>query len=178
MGIPLQSPRLRTRNSLLYATLGAVAVLLFAPFFLEGRVLWSQDIDRVYYPVASLLRETLRTGELSRLLWCRELGAGFPLLADGVCTLAGWWGGLGRAVRLRHANGYETIYGHLSRLHVRRGERVVQGRRIGAVGSSGLATGPHLDYRMRQNGRYVDPLKVQLPPAEPIPPTPEAPPAE
>ena len=86
MGIPLQSPRLRTHNSLLYAALGAVAVLLFAPFFLEGRVLWSQDIDRVYYPVASLLRETLHTGELSRLLWCRELGAGFPLLADGVTT--------------------------------------------------------------------------------------------
>jgi len=96
---------------------------------------------------------------------------GTPVVAsaDGVCTLAGWWGGLGRAIRLRHANGYETIYGHLSRLHVRRGERVVQGRRIGAVGSSGLATGPHLDYRMRQNGRYVDPFKVQLPPAEPIP---------
>jgi hypothetical protein len=76
----------RTSNSLLYAALGAVAVLLFVPFLLEGRVLWSQDIDRVYYPVASLLREALRTGGLSRLLWCRELGAGFPLVADGVTT--------------------------------------------------------------------------------------------
>ena len=96
---------------------------------------------------------------------------GTPVMAsaDGVCTLAGWWGGLGRAVRLRHANGYETIYGHLSRVHVRRGERVRQGERIGAVGSSGLATGPHLDYRMRRDGRYVDPLRIQLPPAEPVP---------
>jgi murein DD-endopeptidase MepM/ murein hydrolase activator NlpD len=89
--------------------------------------------------------------------------------ADGVVTLAGRWGGLGRAIRLRHANGYETIYGHLSRIFVRRGQRVTQGERIGAVGSTGLATGPHLDYRMRLNGRYVDPLKIQLPPAEPLP---------
>ena len=89
--------------------------------------------------------------------------------ADGVVTLAGTWGGLGRAVRLRHANGYQTIYGHLSRIKVKRGERVSQGQRIGTVGSTGLATGPHLDYRMKLNDRYVDPLKVRLPPAEPIP---------
>jgi murein DD-endopeptidase MepM/ murein hydrolase activator NlpD len=89
--------------------------------------------------------------------------------ADGVVTLAGWWGGLGRAVRLRHANGYETIYGHLSRIDVRRGQRVAQGERIGAVGQTGQATGPHLDYRMKLNGRYVNPLEIQLPPAEPIP---------
>jgi murein DD-endopeptidase MepM/ murein hydrolase activator NlpD len=89
--------------------------------------------------------------------------------ADGVVTLAGTWGGLGRAIRLRHANGYETIYGHLSRISVRRGQRVAQGERIGAVGSTGLSTGPHLDYRMKLSGRYVDPLKIQLPPAEPIP---------
>ena len=89
--------------------------------------------------------------------------------ADGVVTLAGTWGGLGRAVRLRHANGYETIYGHLSRIFVRKGQRVSQGERIGAVGSTGVATGPHLDYRMKLNGRYVNPLQIQLPPAEPIP---------
>jgi murein DD-endopeptidase MepM/ murein hydrolase activator NlpD len=97
--------------------------------------------------------------------------SGTPVVAsaDGVVTLAGWWGGLGRAVRLRHANGYETLYGHLSRIQVHRGQRVHQGQRIGAVGQTGLATGPHLDYRMRRDGRFVDPLKIQLPPAEPIP---------
>ena len=63
-----------------------MALLLFAPFLFGGRVLWSQDIGRVYYPVASLLRETLRTGDTSRLFWCPELGAGFPLAADGVTT--------------------------------------------------------------------------------------------
>ena len=63
-----------------------MALLLFVPFLLGGRVLWSQDIGRVYYPVASLLREALRTGDVSRLLWCPEIGAGFPLVADGVTT--------------------------------------------------------------------------------------------
>ncbi|MGD8894917.1 MAG: peptidoglycan DD-metalloendopeptidase family protein [Acidobacteriota bacterium] len=96
---------------------------------------------------------------------------GTPVMAsaDGVVTLAGTWGGMGRAIRLRHPNGYETIYGHLSRIFVRRGQRVSQGERIGAVGSTGIATGPHLDYRMRLSGHYVDPLKIQLPPAEPLP---------
>jgi murein DD-endopeptidase MepM/ murein hydrolase activator NlpD len=89
--------------------------------------------------------------------------------ADGVVTFAGRQGGFGRLVRLRHANGYETMYGHLSRIHVRRGQRVSQGDRIGAVGSTGLSTGPHLDYRMKLNGRYVNPLQIQVPPAEPIP---------
>lgn len=97
--------------------------------------------------------------------------AGTPVMAacDGVVTLAGWLGGYGRAVRLRHANGFETLYGHLSRTHVRRGQRVAQGTSIGAVGSTGLATGPHLDYRMTRDGAFVNPLRVQSPPAEPIP---------
>jgi murein DD-endopeptidase MepM/ murein hydrolase activator NlpD len=72
-------------------------------------------------------------------------------------------------VRIRHANGYETLYGHLSRIDTRPGRRVAQGARIGAVGASGLATGPHLDYRMSRNGQFVDPLRAQSPPAEPIP---------
>jgi murein DD-endopeptidase MepM/ murein hydrolase activator NlpD len=110
-------------------------------------------------------------------IWRPHLGvdyaapSGTPVVAsaDGVVTLAGWRGGLGRAVRLRHANGYETLYGHLSRIQVRRGQRVRQGERIGAVGQTGLATGPHLDYRMRRDGRFVDPLRIQLPPAPPVP---------
>jgi hypothetical protein len=77
---------LTTRYLPLAAALLAVAVLLFLPFLFEGRVLWSQDIGRVYYPVAHLLRETLATGDPSRLWWCPELGAGFPLVADGVST--------------------------------------------------------------------------------------------
>lgn len=98
---------------------------------------------------------------------------GTPVQAasDGVVVLAGWEGGYGKTVRLRHANGFETLYGHLSRIEVQRGQRVQQGARIGAVGATGLATGAHLDYRMARGGRFVDPLRVQLPPAEPVAPS-------
>ncbi len=88
--------------------------------------------------------------------------------ADGVVVFTGWEGGFGNTVRLRHANGFETLYGHLSRIEVRFGQRVGQGTRIGAVGQTGLATGPHLDYRMIQNRVFVNPLRIQSPPAEPI----------
>jgi murein DD-endopeptidase MepM/ murein hydrolase activator NlpD len=89
--------------------------------------------------------------------------------ADGVVSAAGWMGGYGRTVKIRHANGFETLYGHLSRTFVRPGQRVAQGAHIGAVGATGLATGPHLDYRMSRNGQFVDPLRLESPPAEPVP---------
>jgi murein DD-endopeptidase MepM/ murein hydrolase activator NlpD len=88
--------------------------------------------------------------------------------ANGTVVLAGWVNGFGQTVRLRHPNGYETLYGHLSRIDVRGGQRVEQGDRIGAVGATGLATGPHLDYRMTRNGAFLNPLTVELPPAEPV----------
>jgi murein DD-endopeptidase MepM/ murein hydrolase activator NlpD len=88
--------------------------------------------------------------------------------ADGVVVAAGWQGGFGKLVRMRHANGYETLYGHLSRIAVRVGQRVAQGTPIGAVGMTGLASGPHLDYRMIKSGVFVNPLRIQSPPAEPI----------
>jgi murein DD-endopeptidase MepM/ murein hydrolase activator NlpD len=96
---------------------------------------------------------------------------GTPVMAaaDGVVTAAGWMGGYGKTVKLRHANGFETLYGHLSRINVRAGQRVSQGTCVGLVGRTGLATGPHLDYRMIRGGRFVNPLRVQSPPAEPIP---------
>ena len=96
--------------------------------------------------------------------------AGTPVVAaaGGVVKLAGWRAGYGKTVRLRHPNGFETLYGHLSKIEVAGGQRVSQGQRLGAVGRTGLATGPHLDYRMLRNGAFVDPLKVQLPPAEPL----------
>jgi murein DD-endopeptidase MepM/ murein hydrolase activator NlpD len=88
---------------------------------------------------------------------------------DGVVTLAGWDGGYGKAVKIRHPNGYETLYGHLSRINVKVGQRVTQEMFIGAVGMTGLATGPHLDYRMIKSGVFLNPLKIQSPPAEPVP---------
>ena len=101
--------------------------------------------------------------------YAAPVGTPVHAAGDGVVTLAGWRGGYGKAVRIRHANGYETLYGHLSRISVKSGQRVSQGRRVGAVGRTGLASGPHLDYRMVRNGVFVNPLKVISPPAEPVP---------
>jgi murein DD-endopeptidase MepM/ murein hydrolase activator NlpD len=84
---------------------------------------------------------------------------------------AGMSGGAGRMVHLRHANGFETEYLHLSQISVRAGARIRQGELIGRVGSSGLATGPHLDYRLKKNGAFINPIAAHraMPPADPIP---------
>ena len=87
---------------------------------------------------------------------------GTPVLAsaNGSVVAAGWNGGFGNFVKLKHGNGYQTSYGHLSRIRVRRGSKVSQGQVIGHVGSTGLATGPHLDYRVQDpRGRYLNPRK-------------------
>jgi murein DD-endopeptidase MepM/ murein hydrolase activator NlpD len=88
--------------------------------------------------------------------------------ADGVVSMAGWWGGYGKVVRLRHARGIQTLYGHLSRIKVKRGQRVEQGELIGNVGTTGLSTAPHLDYRTLRDGVFVNPLTIQPPPPEPL----------
>ena len=101
---------------------------------------------------------------------------GTPVIAvaNGTLVSAAPSGGSGNLVRLRHTNGYETYYLHLSRFAkgMRPGARVMQGQVVGYVGSTGLATGPHLDYRMRKNGTFVNPLieHRKLPPGDPVPP--------
>jgi len=98
--------------------------------------------------------------------------AGTPVQAvgSGTVLLAGYRGGNGRMVRLRHSAGYETMYLHLSRIAVRSGARVAQGQVIGYVGSTGLSTGPHLDFRVLKDGKAVNPLKVIFPPGPPVSP--------
>ncbi|MFN7915686.1 MAG: peptidoglycan DD-metalloendopeptidase family protein [Vicinamibacterales bacterium] len=100
------------------------------------------------------------------------VGAPVVAVASGVVLKAGWAGDAGRMVHLRHANGYETEYLHLSAIDVRPGQHVQQGDIVGKVGATGLATGPHLDYRVRQAGRFVNPLTVHqsMPPGEPVNP--------
>jgi murein DD-endopeptidase MepM/ murein hydrolase activator NlpD len=89
--------------------------------------------------------------------------------ADGTVSFRGVSGGYGNMVRIRHANGYETRYAHLSRFSgsVRSGTKVKQGALIGYVGSTGLATGPHLHYELWQNGRALDATRVK-PEAPPL----------
>ena len=94
-------------------------------------------------------------------------------VASGTLVSAAPSGGSGNMVRLRHANGYETYYLHLSRFGkgLRRGARIMQGQAIGFVGSTGLTTGPHLDFRVRKNGTFVNWLteRRNLPPGDPVP---------
>jgi murein DD-endopeptidase MepM/ murein hydrolase activator NlpD len=98
-------------------------------------------------------------------------GAPVASVAPGTVTLAGWTSGGGRTVRVRHNNGYESEYLHLSAIDVRAGQHVSQGDVVGKVGATGLATAPHLHYGLRRNGAYVNPVVEHrnMPPGEPIP---------
>ena len=90
-------------------------------------------------------------------------------IGDGKVIKKAWSGGGGRAVKIKHNGTYTTQYMHLSKYaNIKVGDFVKQGQLIGYVGSSGLATGPHLDFRFYVNGKAVDPLKVKSPPAEPL----------
>ena len=91
---------------------------------------------------------------------------GTPVYAagDGVVERADWAGGYGRWLQLKHANGYETGYGHLSRWAVKPGQRVHQGQVVAFVGSTGLSTGPHLHYEIIVKGKKVNPTGFKAPP--------------
>jgi murein DD-endopeptidase MepM/ murein hydrolase activator NlpD len=91
---------------------------------------------------------------------------------DGTIVEAGRRKGNGRYLKIRHHNSaYESYYLHLSRYGkgIKKGSKVEQGQVIGYVGATGYATGPHLDYRVAKNGSFVNPRKLKLPSAEPIP---------
>ena len=98
-------------------------------------------------------------------------GTGTPIMAAGDARVAfvGWKGGYGRTVVLDHGKGYTTLYAHMSRFgKYKPGARIEQGAVIGYVGSTGLATGPHLHYEFRVNGVHRNPLAVTMPPPEPL----------
>jgi len=79
--------------------------------------------------------------------------------ADGVVLLAGWYGDYGKAVIIRHPSGYLTLYGHLSQVDVREGQKVKAGDVVGRVGSTGRSTGPHLHYEVIKDNKPIDPSK-------------------
>jgi murein DD-endopeptidase MepM/ murein hydrolase activator NlpD len=97
--------------------------------------------------------------------WAAPRGTPIYSVGTGVVEKAEWEGGYGRYIRVRHAYGYETAYGHMSAFArgIHAGSKVRQGQLIGYVGSTGLSTGPHVHYEILVNGRFVDPLRVKLP---------------
>lgn len=100
--------------------------------------------------------------------WRRHLGvdyaapSGAPVrsVGEGTVTFAGWQNGYGNVVEVEHAKDRVTLYAHLSRLMVRKGQRVAQGQHVGQVGSTGWATGPHLHFEFRVDGAHKDPLAM------------------
>ena len=98
-------------------------------------------------------------------------GTPVKALGDGEVTFVGWKRGYGKSVGIQHAGAVETHYAHLSKYakSLKKGDKVEQGQVIGYVGATGTATGPHLDFRVRKNGKFIDPLKLTGNRASPIP---------
>lgn len=90
--------------------------------------------------------------------------------ADGTVLYAGWNGASGRMVHIRHKNQYETMYLHLRKCFVKKGDKVKSWDKIGEVGASGEVTGPHLDYRIKYAGKYINPLAHRFKPVKPLRP--------
>jgi murein DD-endopeptidase MepM/ murein hydrolase activator NlpD len=95
-------------------------------------------------------------------------GTPVQAIGDGRVVWAGPKGGAGNLIEIQHNNGYSTYYMHLSRVLVRSGQRVEQGQRIGLVGMTGLATGPHLDFRIQRAGQFLNFERLPLPPSGPV----------
>jgi murein DD-endopeptidase MepM/ murein hydrolase activator NlpD len=97
--------------------------------------------------------------------WATAYGTPIFASGNGVVEKVGTEGGYGKYVRLKHSNGYETAYGHMSAFAkgLEIGKRVRQGQVIGFVGSTGMSTGPHVHYEILVNGRFVDPMRIKLP---------------
>ena len=137
-------------------------VFLKAP--VDFRRISSRFARRRYHPVLGKWRSHRGTD------YAANTGTRVYTTADGAITRAGWWGGYGQVVEVRHVNGYRTRYAHLSFIakRIRPGARVRQGQLIGHVGTTGLATGPHLHYELRLKGKALDPYKVNLPSGTPV----------
>jgi murein DD-endopeptidase MepM/ murein hydrolase activator NlpD len=152
------------RNALYYDVDGNSLRRAFLRAPVEFRRISSNFAGRRFHPVLGLSRRHEGTDY--------SAAPGTPVMAagDGVVLRAGRAGGYGNLVELRHLNGITTRYGHLRGFgrNIRRGIRVEQGQTIGYVGSTGLATGPHLHYEFRMNGIAKDSRRVKLGSGSPV----------
>ena len=115
-----------------------------------------------FHPILKTYRPHLGTD------YGAPIGTPVQTIGSGRVVFAGHKGGDGNMVHISHSNGYETFYLHLSRIFVRVGERVEIGKTIGLVGMTGLATGPHLDFRISQKGQFKNFEALGLPPSDPV----------
>jgi murein DD-endopeptidase MepM/ murein hydrolase activator NlpD len=115
-----------------------------------------------YHPILKLFRPHMGTD------YGAPVGTPVQTIGSGRVEFAGRKGGEGNMIEIAHSDGYETMYLHLSRMFVHQGERVEIGKTIGLVGSTGLSTGPHLDFRILQRGQYKNFEKLGLPPSDPV----------
>ncbi len=125
----------------------------------DPRVVFTSGYGYRMHPILKVRR--LHTGvDFAGPVGVRILAAG-----DGVVTKAGWRGAYGNSVIIRHANGYETTYSHLSRIArgIADGARVTQGQVIGRMGSTGRSTGSHLHFEVKLNGRFLNPSTIPVP---------------
>ena len=102
--------------------------------------------------------------------YAASVGTPVHATADGTVLFAGWSGASGRMIRIRHKNNYETMYLHLRKCYVKKGDKVKAEDRIGEVGASGEVSGPHLDYRIKYAGKYINPLAHRFKPVKPLRP--------
>src|ERR1700730_5686605 len=115
-----------------------------------------------FHPILKIYRPHLGTD------YGAPVGTPVQTIGSGRVLFAGRKGGDGNMVHVVHSNGYETMYLHLSKLFVHNGEHVEIGKTIGLVGSTGLSTGPHLDFRVLQKGQFKNFEKLGLPPSDPV----------
>jgi murein DD-endopeptidase MepM/ murein hydrolase activator NlpD len=115
-----------------------------------------------FHPVLKIFRPHLGVD------YAAPAGTPVQAVASGTVEYAGWNGEGGRTVKLRHSGGFQTSYMHLSNISVRQGARISQGEQIGRVGATGLATGPHLDFRVYLNGKPQNPTRFVVPPGPPV----------
>ena len=115
-----------------------------------------------FHPILKTVRAHLGTD------YGAPIGTPVQTIGSGRVVFAGAKSGEGNMVQIAHPNGYETMYLHLSRMFVRIGEHIEIGKTIGLVGSTGLSTGPHLDFRILQRGQYKNFEKLGLPPSDPV----------
>jgi len=134
--------------------------------FLKAPVSFSRISSRFnkrrFHPVLKKVKAHLGTD------YAAPRGTEIVAVGDGVVTKASYTKGNGKYVKIRHNGTYTTQYLHMSRRNVKEGQAVRQGDVIGYVGSTGLATGPHVCFRFWKNGRQVDHLKEDFPPSTPI----------